>query len=233
MTQKISTQVARAAFCLASCLLVAVATQGQQSGEGIVRINGGGTIVALHSGPQKIERSAADPASLVRIYSDLGTGTTVYLPNIGWSVSGPGSGAGQAATATPFTPKGNFNLVLIRVAILTVSGTNGVTLSLNRDDNDSPGTAIRIWNLVNLPQFAGCCKLDQAKLKKPFEVKKGVQYWLVATTDSTTQDANDSWNMNSRSIFGTVAQQINNGPWQVTKNSALLPAFSVLGTPVN
>jgi|SRR5579863_5185 hypothetical protein len=233
MNRGIATQVAYAAFGLAVCMFVAVAAQGQQSGEGIVKINGGSVTVALHANPRKIEQAAADPASLLTIYSDLGTGSTVYLPNIGWSVDGPGSGGGQVASATPFTPKRNFNLVLIKVAILTVAGTNGVTLSLNRDSSGAPGTAIKTWNLVNLPQFAGCCKLDLARLKKTVKVKKGVQYWLVATTDKTTEDASDSWNMNSRSIFGTVGQQFNNGAWQITKGSALLPAFSVLGTPVD
>ena len=148
-------------------------------------------------------------------------------------MTGPEVVGGKVDSATPFTPKRNFNLVLIKVAVLTASGTNGVTLSLNRDSSGSPGTAIKTWNLVNLPQFAGCCKLDLARLKKTVKVKKGVQYWLVATTDKTTEDASDSWNMNSRSIFGTVGQQFDNGAWQITKGSALLPAFSVLGTPVD
>jgi hypothetical protein len=230
MNQRIA---ARAGFHLALWMFVAVAAQGQQAGEGIIRINGGSMTVALHANPPKIEPSAPDPASLVTIYSDLGTGSTVYLPNIGWSVSGPASGGGQVATATPFTPRRNFNLVLIKVAILTVSGTNGVTLTLNHDSSGAPGTAIRTWNLVNLPQFAGCCRLDLARLKKTVRVKKGVQYWLVASTGKSTQDASDSWNMNSRSIFGTVGQRFNNGAWQITKGSALLPAFSVLGTPAH
>jgi hypothetical protein len=233
MKQRITTQVARAPRCLALWMLVAVAAQAWQPREGIIRINGGSMTVALHANPQKIEQSFADPASLVKIYSDLGTGTNVYLPNIGWSVTGPAVSGGQVATATPFTPKRNFNLVLIKVAILTVSGTNGVTLSLNRDNNGAPGTAIKTWNLVNLPLFPSCCRLDLARLKKTVRVEKGVQYWLVASTGKTTQDASDSWNMNSRSIFGTVGQQFNNGSWQVTKGSALLPAFSVLGTPAD
>jgi hypothetical protein len=214
-------------------MLVAVAAQAWQSREGIIRINGGSMTVAPYASSQKIERSVADPASLVTIYSDLGTGNKIYLPNIGWSVSGPASGGGQVAAATPFTPKRNFNLVLIKVAILTVSGTNGVTLSLNRDNNGAPGTAVKTWNLVNLPMFPGCCRLDLARLKKTVRVKKGVPYWLVASTAKNTQDSSDSWNMNSRNIFGTVGQQFNNGAWQITKGSALLPAFSVLGTPAD
>jgi hypothetical protein len=229
--QRIAAQVAP--LCLALCMLVALTAQAWQSREGIIRINGGSMTVAPYASPQKIEQSVADPASLVTIYSDLGTGNKVYLPNIGWSVTGPGVQGGQVSTATPFTPKRNFNLILIKVAILTLSGTNGVTLSLNRDNNGQPGTAIKTWNLVNLPTFPGCCRLDLARLKKTVRVKKGVQYWLVAGTDKATQDSNDSWNMNSRNIFGTVGQQFNNGAWQITKGSALLPAFSVLGTPAD
>ena len=219
-------------LCVA-LLTVAPRTLAAQDGEGIIRINGGSMTIALHPNPQKIEQSPADPASLVTIYSDLGTGTNVYLPNIGWSVTGPEVAGGKVDSATPFTPKRNFNLVLIKVAILTASGTNGVRLSLNHDSSGAPGTAIKIWNLVNLPSFPGCCKLDLARLKKTIKVKKGVQYWLVASTDKATQDASDSWNMNSRSISGTVGQRFGNGSWQVTKNSALLPAFSVLGTPAD
>jgi hypothetical protein len=212
-------------------LLVALGTLAAQDREGTIRINGGSMTVALPANPQKTEQSPADPASLVTIYSDLGTGTNVYLPNVGWSVTGPEVAGGKVDSATPFTPKRNFNLVLIKVAILTAAGTNGVTLSLNHDSSGAPGTAIKTWNLVNLPPFPGCCKLDLARLKNTVRVKKGVQYWLVATTDKATQDSSDSWNMNSRSIFGTVAQRFGNGAWEVTKNSALLPAFSVLGTP--
>jgi hypothetical protein len=219
-------------LCVA-LLIVAAGTLAAQDGQGIIRINGGSMTLALHPNPQKIEQSAEDSSSLVTIYSDLGTGANVYLPNIGWSVTGPEVAGGKVDSATPFTPKRNFNLVLIKVAILTAGGTNGVTLSLNHDSSGAPGTAIKTWNLMNLPPFPGCCKLDLARLKKTVRVKKGVQYWLVVSTDKTTQDASDSWNMNSRSIFGTVAQRFGNGAWQVTKNSALLPAFSVLGTPAD
>jgi hypothetical protein len=219
-------------LCVAM-LMVALGTLAAQDREGVIRINGGSMTIALHTNPQKIEQSAADPASLLTIYSDLGTGTNVYLPGIGWSVTGPLVAGGQVDSATPFTPKRNFNLVLIKAAILSVSGTNGVRLSLNRDNNGAPGTAIKTWNLVNLPAFPGCCKLDLARLRATVKVNKGVQYWLVASTSKTMQDSSDSWNMNSRNIFGTVGQRFNNGSWQVTKGSALLPAFSVLGTPAD
>jgi hypothetical protein len=214
-------------------LMVGPGTLAAQDAEGVVRINGGSMIIALHANPQQIEQSAADPASLVPIYSDLGTGTNVYLSGIGWSVTGPQVSGGKVDTATPFTPKRNFNLVLIKVAVLTVSGTNGVRLSLNRDNNGAPGTALKTWNLVNLPPFPGCCKLDPARLTTTIRVNKGVQYWVVASTSKTMQNSSDSWNMNSRNIFGTVGQRFNNGSWQVTKGSALLPAFSVLGTPAD
>jgi hypothetical protein len=219
-------------LCVA-LLMAARGTLAAQDGQGIIRINGGSMTIALHPNPHKIEQSAEDSASLVTIYSDLGTGANVYLPNIGWSVTGPEVVGGKVDSATPFSPKRNFNLVLIKVAILTASGANGVTLSLNHDSSGAPGTAIKTWNLVNLPQFPGCCKLDLARLKKTVNGKKGAQYWLVASTDKATQDASDSWNMNSRSIYGTVGQRFGNGAWEVTKNSALLPAFSVLGTPAD
>lgn len=222
----------RTLTCLSALTLFALmVAQAQESQNDVIRINGGSIIVALHTNSPKIKQSHADPDSLVTIYSDLGTGSKVYLPNIGWSVTGPQVSGGQVDSATPFTPKRNFNLALIKVAILNSAGTDGVTLTLNRDNNGQPGTAIRTWNFVNLPKFPSCCRLDLARLKKTVVVKKGVQYWLVATTSKNTQDANDSWNMNSRSIFGTVGQRFNGGQWQITKNSALLPAFTVLGTP--
>ena len=146
-------------------------------------------------------------------------------------MTGPQVSGGQVDSATPFTPKGNFHLARVKVAVLNSAGTNGVTLTLNHDNNGQPGTAIRTWNLVNLPPFPSCCRLDVVRLSKTVLVKKGVQYWLVATTGKNTEDANDSWNMNSRSIFGTVGQRFGRGQWQITTNSALLPAFSVLGTP--
>jgi hypothetical protein len=212
-------------------IFAALAAQAQQSQDGILRINGGSMTISLSTNLGKIEHSPAHPASLATIYSDLGTGSKVYLSNIGWSITGPEVYGGQVDSATPFTPKRDFNLVLIKVAILNSAGTNGVTLTLNRDSNGQPGTAIRTWNLVNLPMFPGCCRLDLARLKKTVVVRKGIPYWLVGTTGKTTPDSNDSWNMNSRSLFGTVGQRFNKGSWEITKGSALLPAFSVLGTP--
>jgi hypothetical protein len=219
-------------LCVA-LVMVASGTLAAQDDQGIIRINGGRMTIALHSNPQKVEQSADNPGSFVTIHGDLGTGTNVYLSGIGWSVTGPGAAGGQVDSATPFTPTDNFNLGLIKVAILTASGANGVTLSLNQDSSGKPGTAIRTWNLVNLPAFPGCCTLDLARLKHPVRVEKGVQYWLVASTDQATQDASDSWNMTSLSIYGTVGQRFGNGQWEVTENSALLPAFSVLGTPAH
>src|SRR3981081_3120934 len=151
-------------LCVAM-LMVALGTLAAQDREGVIRINGGSMTIALHPNPQKIEQSAADPASLLTIYSDPCTQTNVSLPGIGCSVTGRLVAGGQVDSATPFTPKRNFNLALIKASILSVSGTNGVRLSLNRDNNGAPGTAIKTWNLVNLPAFPGCCKLDLARLR--------------------------------------------------------------------
>ena len=90
-------------LCVA-LLTVAPGTLTAQVGQGIVRINGGRVTVALHPNLQKVEQSVEDSASLVKIYSDLGTGTNVYLPGIGWSVTGPEVAGGKVDSATPFTP---------------------------------------------------------------------------------------------------------------------------------
>ena len=66
-------------LCVA-LLTVVQGTLAAQDGEGIIRINGGSMTVALHPNPQRIEQSAEDSSSLITIYSDLGTGTNVYLP---------------------------------------------------------------------------------------------------------------------------------------------------------
>jgi hypothetical protein len=217
----------------AALLMVASGTLAAQDDQGIIRINGGRMTVALHPNSRKIVQATEGSPSIGTIYSDLGTGTNVYLPGIGWSVTGPDIAGGQVESATPFTPQRNFNLVLITVAMLTASGPNGVTLSLNQDSAGKPGAAIMTWNLVNLPAFPGCCVLDLAPLKQTVLVEKGVQYWVVASTSETTQDTSDSWNMNSLSIFGTVGQRFGSGEWEVTQNSALLPAFSVSGAPAD
>jgi hypothetical protein len=82
-------------LCVA-LLTVAPGTLEAQDGEGIIRINGGSMTIALHPNPRKIEQSSEDSSSLVTIYSDLGTGTNVYLPNIGWSVTGPEVAGGKS-----------------------------------------------------------------------------------------------------------------------------------------
>jgi hypothetical protein len=218
---------------LGVALLVASGMVAAQDDQRIIRINGGRMTVALHPNPQKIEQSAKDSGSFVTLYSDLGTGTNVYLSSIGWSVTGPEVAGGQVDSATPFTPAHSANLVLIKVAMQTAAGPNGVTLSLNEDSNGAPGTAIKTWNLVNLPAFPSCCELDLAQFKETVTVEKVVQYWVVASAYGATPGSSLVWNMNSLSIFGTVGQRFGNGNWQITQNSTLLPAFSVLGTPLD
>jgi hypothetical protein len=209
-------------MCLSIFVLFTIFVQAQQSQDGRIRINGGSV-----TGRQ----SPSDQHSVVTVYSDLARGKNVYLSQFGYGVIGPQvQGQQKVATATPFTPTGNFNVVRIEVAILNSAGTNGVTLSLNADNNGQPGTAIRTWNFVNLPKFPGCCGLDVAKLKKTVRVNRGTQYWLVAKTSQTTEGTSDMWNMNSLSILGTVGQRIANYQWQIEEN-LLLPAFAVLGTP--
>jgi hypothetical protein len=146
-----------------------------------------------------------DATKLYTIYSNLGSKTDAYDDSTGLTVNGPAASGGEQWVAVPFTPKNNAEVTKIEVAVQYDQGTNGVTISLYTDKSGLPGKPLHTWNLTNLPTFGTCCTLDVAKDAKGLNVKKGTQYWIVASTNKSTENASDAWDVNYKDASGTFA----------------------------
>lgn len=170
-----------------------------------------------------------DATKLYTIYSNLGSKTDTYTSSHGWYVSGSDSWEGQQWMAMPFTPKKDATVTQIQIAVTYLNnkgGANGFELVLAADSAGLPGKTLHSWDLKNLPTFGTCCKLDTVKYAKGIKVKKGKQYWVIAQTDSKSQDAADVWNYTWNKTKGNFAFNQGNG-WK-TEDSNLC-AFAVQG----
>jgi hypothetical protein len=170
--------------------------------------------------------STEDSANLYKIYSNLGPKGEVYWYSAGWDVSGPDYEYGEQWVGFPFIPKADAEVTEIEVAIANASGTNGVTISLNKDSSGLPGQALRTWNITNLPTFGSCCKLDVARSLKGIKVKKATQYWIVASTNNNTENTSDGWYYTYKLAQGSGAT-FNGRTWFPFKH--YLGAFGVFG----
>ncbi len=133
--------------------------------------------------------SAALPAGLVTIYSNLGPTTNAYNDSFGELVAGPASVAGLSfAYALPFTPTTNAHVREVRAALsyINTGGATQVNLSIYSDASGVPGTLLAgPVTLTNLPEFGTCCTLPLAVLTSPLAVTAGTQYWIVADTPNS------------------------------------------------
>jgi hypothetical protein len=156
----------------------------------------------------------------------------VYFCCYGFTVSGPDSFLGAAYwVAVPFTPTANATVNELEASVgWGQNGTEGVTLSLNSDNNGLPGTALFSRNVTTLGDFGDCCTVAAAKDATGVAVTAGTQYWVVASTSTSTDSTYDAWAFNSTNMtYSTyAAYSSTSGTWST--GSFVLPGFQVLGS---
>jgi hypothetical protein len=174
-------------------------------------------------------------AGLVTIFSNL---AEKYPKGLYWCCSsvgvfGPGSGNGQQWMAAAFTPAADHSVTKIEVAVgWAQQGTNGVVVSLSRDNKGIPGKALKRWNVSNLPRSGDCCTLVVRSDSSGIPVAAGKQYWIVLTTNNNEKDTMDGWNVvdSDQVDSATVATfPGNKNQWEVFQNTPGL-GFAVKGS---
>ena len=146
----------------------------------------------------------------------------------GYTISGPDSPVGQTfAAAMPFTPAVNDTLEKVLVAVGYVTGTNGVTVSVNEDAGGLPGDALQTFEKTGLQSFGSCCRVATVGANIP--VTAGTQYWVVVATSVNTSDTWDAWNFNVTDQAAHPFASFSNGVWSPA--NGILSAFAVIGQP--
>jgi len=185
-------------------LLAGVTAVGVAQNDGSARSNGA-TIWGKHARMTIVAEPATThtttqlkDSGLVTIFSNLAAKYPKgqYWCCTGYNVMGPSSGIGEQWMAAAFTPAVDHTVTRIEVAVgYSQQGTNGVVLSLNRDNNGVPGKALKTWNASGLPRFGDCCALVVKSDSAGIPVSAGKQYWVVLSTNSNEKDTVDGWNV--------------------------------------
>jgi hypothetical protein len=160
------------------------------------------------------------------IYSNLGTGTSVYNDTTGYYVTGTTSdilGTDQWI-GLPFTPKSASHATAVEAAIGYEDGTERVILAIYSDNAGTPGTLLASGASSTIPTFGTCCQLVKVKIAST-ALTAGTQYWLVAMADDTNApDLTSVWQSTNQNIAGDVSQ----AGWFTF--GANVPAGAVAGT---
>jgi len=182
------------------------------------------------------EKSAAHipaqefPATLTRIYSNLGTKTDLYNCCSGWSINGPDGPYSLQFFALPFTPKSDSHVLMVGAALQYVSGANQVNLSIYADSAGAPGELLAgPVVVVNVPPAGTCCSLAVASFPS-VAVSGGAQYWVVADTPQTGtgSDFEGGWDIVAKPTYPLASDT--GGGWIGWTDLTTVPAGAVLGT---
>jgi hypothetical protein len=205
-----------------------VVASAQANNDGVITVNGGRTTVLMRSPSETFTPAVPSSSKLVKIYSNLGQGNSVYSAGVGYGVLGTDAGQPWPQwVACGFQPKADHVVTEIQVGASYVQGTNSLVMSLNANKDSRPGKALHTWHFSNLPKFGTCCTLQTGKLSKGIKVKKGTMYWVVLRPSTQHQDTYDVWNNDIGGQNGPFSNNIGSG-W--TKQSyQQLAAFGVFG----
>jgi hypothetical protein len=207
-------------------LSLSVAVSGQTSKVGVVKLNGGKSVIFKAAPSQPV--TPAEPSKLVKIYSTLGKGDNVYSTESGYGILGTDTGQMlPQMVANGFRPKADRLVTEIQVGATHLQGTNVLVISLNEDKHGAPGKVLRTWHFSELPPVWSCCKLQTAKYAKGIPVKKGKLYWVVLRPEKAFQDTWDVWADNFAQKQGRLFSNNTGSGWQTSYQ--VLSSLGVFG----
>ena len=166
-------------------------------------------------------------------FSDLGTGTNVYNPSTGWTISGTGSIGESFTAANLFTSLATGSVSQIDLGVGYVAGfLNQFNASVWTDNGGLPGT--ELWSQTNLSssqEFGGCCGLVTITGISGLSLTSGQSYFVVLGPENISNDAYLAWNWNSQGVNGLDLYSTNGGSsWNSNGTGNPLGAFDILGS---
>ncbi len=168
-------------------------------------------------------------ASADTLFSDLGTGGSVYTAGPGAVIQG--TSGDNIAQARPFTVSGSgmFNVTQIDLGIVYDLSPHTFTASIWTDNSDNPGTELGAWNLTTNEQSGSCCLLTTQSGITGVTVTGGVKYWLVAAPVTSNDGGKVEWELNSQGQNSEQLGALNGEAW-IHDGTGQATAFDVLGT---
>ena len=219
-----------AALVLAGATAIAAAPSGVMNSDHTTLVARHARITVFAQSSRSLIRTNISDAGLVTIFSNLADRYPKgeYWCCEGYNIMGPNSGAGEQWMAAAFTPSADHTVTKIEVAVGYSQGTNGVVISLNKDSNGMPGTALKTWHASGLQNFGTCCAIVVKSDKSGIPVGAGKQYWIVLSTNGNETDTVDAWNFNdTNQVDLTTLASYTNNQWTVFQASGV--GFAVKG----
>jgi hypothetical protein len=215
-------------LCIASTNAIAqVSTTRTTEGAMISHTEPKASSVIPNSHPQVEE---ALPAGATVIYSNFGSGDSLYDAGTGWTEAGEEANDYPLAEAMSFSPVSSYLLVRIDVAMTYLQGTNGMKLVLAADNAGVPGKSLAVFTFTNLPSFGTCCTIQTMKLKttsKHITLTGGQTYWLYPLPADTTSYL--IWNQDTTNMGGNGAVSKDYGSSWTAAPLSPFGAFDVYG----
>lgn len=161
------------------------------------------------------------------IYSNFGPGDS-YDVNSRWFVGFALAGGGETRMAAPFSHVNSFQLTSIQVPTANGVDPNSFTVTLNADNNGTPGAVIESFsNIAFTTQGGGMITLNSSL--NPL-IGAGSTNWIVLR--ATAAPTYGWWYINDQNLTGIwTASKTQQFTWLYTSTWPS-PAFQINGTAV-
>lgn len=165
------------------------------------------------------------------LFSDLGTGGSVYSTAPGSIIQGSGLGA-WITQARPFTVSGAGNFLLTQFDLGIVNDSPSAatfTASIWTDTSSLPGTELGSWSLSTSTTFGNCCGLVTQSGITGITLTGGLQYWMVVGPQSGADHSKNEWADNTQGLNSARLGSLDGGGSWIVDGAGTAAAFDVLG----
>ncbi len=169
------------------------------------------------------------PAMADTLYSNFGSGNSVYNCCTGWTVSGTGTIGTSFISANEFQVTAGGSVGEIDVAVGLVVGPDSFYLDIDADNNGTPGAVLASFSNLNSNgnNFGSCCAFTSITGISGLNLSTGTNYWMVIGPSSTTSATWEAWNF-SNSATGTDEYSTDGGKTWNSNGSQPQGAFQIL-----
>ncbi len=164
------------------------------------------------------------------VYSNLGSGGSVYDGVYGWYASTVSSGnPGLFQPAFSFTPAATTYFTELDLPLQMIEGANAVTVELLSDSSGIPGAVLESWSVTGLPTYSGsCCALQTLSGDGTIPLFSGTPYYVAVLPNDINSDTWALWNLNDTGATGNTFENQGTG-WFVYETGQPAAAFEVQG----
>lgn len=163
------------------------------------------------------------------LYSNLGSGSSVYNCCSGWTVSGSGYLGTSFTSANEFQVAASGSVSEIDIAVGYVTGVNSFYVAIDADNAGLPGTQLaKFSNLSSSTTFGNCCGLVSITGISGLNLSTGTNYWMVLGPTDTTATTWEAFNF-SNSATGTDEYSTDGGLTWNSNGVQPQGAFQIMG----